>query len=73
MYIYIIYIYIYISTLNSSPVVRTRRSVDSFVESDHMNEIFRKSILYLGSKIWNDLNRRIKKSTSTNSFKHILK
>ena len=36
-----------IYTLNSSPVVKTRRSVDSFVEPIYMKEISRKSISYL--------------------------
>ena len=60
-------------TLNSSPVVKTRRSVDSYVEPIYMEEIPRKSILYLGSNIWNGLDKNIKTSISTNSFKHTLK
>ena len=36
-------------------------------------EIARKSISYLGSKIWNDLNQDIKASPIANSFKHALK
>ena len=36
-------------------------------------EIARKSISYLGSKIWDDLNQDIKASASANSFKHSLK
>ena len=36
-------------------------------------EIARKSISYLGSKIWNDLNQDLKASASANSFKHALK
>ena len=62
-----------ICTLNSSPVVKTTRSVDRFVEPIYVKEISRKSILYLGSKIWNGLDRNTKTSTSTNSFKHALK
>ena len=38
-----------------------------------MKEISSKSISYLGSKIWNDLDKNIKTSTPTNSFKHDLK
>ena len=44
-----------IYTLNSSPVVKTRRSVDSFVEPIYLKEISRKSVSYLGSNIWNGL------------------
>ena len=58
-----------IYTLNSSLVVKTRRSVDSFLEPIYMKEISRKSISYLGSKIWNGLDRNIK----TSSLKHALK
>ena len=58
-----------IYTLNSYPVVKTRRFVDSFVEPICMKEISRKSIPYFGSKIWNGLDKNIK----TNSFKHALK
>ena len=72
VYVYI-YIYIYIYILNSSLVVRTKRSVDSFVEPIYVKQISRKSILYLGSKIWNGLDRNTKISTSTNSFKHASK
>ena len=67
---------VYISvifTLNSSLVVKTRRSADSFVESTYMKKISRKSILYLGFKIWNRFYRNIKTSTIINSFKHALK
>ena len=60
-------------TLNSSPVVKTRRSADSFVEPIYMKETSRKSISNLGYKIWNGLDKNIKTSTSTNSFKHTLK
>ena len=49
-----------IYTLNFSPVVKTRRPVDSFVEPIYMKEISRKSISYLGSKIWNGLEKKIK-------------
>ena len=59
-----------IYTLNVSLIVKTRRSVDSFVEPIYAKEISRKSISYLGSKIWNGLDRNIKTS---NSFKHALK
>ena len=37
-----------------------------------MKEIPRKSISYLGSKIWNGLDKNIKTYTSTNNFKHAL-
>ena len=40
-----------IDTLNSSPVVRTRRFVDNFVESIYVKEISRKLLSYLKSKI----------------------
>ena len=39
----------------------------------YINEIARKSISYLGSKIWNDLNQDIKASPSANSFKYALR
>ena len=58
-----------IYTLNSSLFVKTRRSVDSFLEPIYMKEISRKSISYLGSKIWNGFDRNIK----TSSLKHALK
>ena len=38
-------------SLNSYPVVKTRRFVDSFVEPIYMKEISRKSIPYFESKI----------------------
>ena len=38
----------------------------------YKKEIARKSISYLGSKIWNDLNQDIKSSPSANSFKHAI-
>ena len=60
-------------TPNSSPVVKTSRSADSFVEPVSVKEISRKSILYLRSKILNDLDQNIKTSISTKSFKHALK
>ena len=62
-----------IYTLNSSPVIKTRWSVDNFVEANYMKKISRKSISYLGSKIWNGWDKNIITSTSTNSFKHALK
>lgn len=65
-FIYVRYIY----TLNSSPVVRTRRSLNNFIEPIFVKDISRKSISYLGSKIWNDLDKNIKTFTFTNSFKH---
>ena len=40
-----------IYTLNSSPVVKSRRSVDSLVEPIYVKEICRKSISYLEPKI----------------------
>ena len=63
----------HIYTLNSSPVVKTRKSVDSFVEPIYVKEISRKSISYLGSKIWNGLDKNSKTSTAIKSFKHALK
>ena len=59
-----------IYTLNVSPIVKARRSVDSFVEPIYVKEISRKLISYFGSTIWNGLDRNIK---TTNSFKHALK
>ena len=59
---------VYISqmyTLNSSSVVKTRKSVDSFVESIYLKKISRKSISYLGTKVWNGLDKNIKTFTST--------
>ena len=50
-------------TLNSSPVVKTRRSADSFVEPIYIKETSRKSISNLGYKIWNGLDKNIKTST----------
>ena len=60
-------------SLQISPNIRTRRPTDSFVVPFYKKEIARKSISYLGSKIWNDLNQDIKASPSANSFKHALK
>ena len=62
-----------IYTSNSSLVVRTRRFVDSFIESIYMKEIFKKSISYMGWEIRNDLDKNIKTFTSSNSFNHTLK
>ena len=62
-----------IYTLNSSLAVKTRRSVNSFVEPNYVREVSRKSIWCLGSKIWNGIEKNIKTCTSTNSFKHALK
>ena len=53
--------------------IRTRRSTDSFVVPFYKKEIVRRSISYLGSKIWNDLNQDIKAYPSANGFKHALK
>ena len=58
-----------IYTLNSSLVLKTRRSVDSLVEPIYVKEISRKSILYLGSKIWNDLDKNVKTSKKKNKIK----
>ena len=44
-----------IYTLNSSPIVKTRRSVESFVEPIYVKEISMKSFSYLRSKIWSAL------------------
>ena len=63
----------HIHTLNPSPVGKTRKSMDSFVEPIYMEEISRKSISYLGFKIWSALDKNIKTSTSMDSFKHVLK
>ena len=62
-----------INSLQISPNIRTRRSTDSFVIPFYKKEIDRKSIPYLGFKIWNDLNQDIKACPSANSFKHALK
>ena len=43
-----------IYSLRISPNIRTRRSTDGFVVPFYKKEIARKSISYLGSKIWND-------------------
>ena len=60
-------------SLRAAPKIRTRRSTNNFTEPFYKKEISRKSISYLGSKIWNDLNEDIKTSPSTNSFKHAIK
>ena len=62
-----------IYSLRISPNIRNRRSTDSFVVPFCKKEIARKSISYLGSKIWNDLNQDIKALPSANSFKYALK
>ena len=62
-----------IYSLRISPNIRVRRSTDTFVVPFYKKEITKKSIFYLGSKIWNDLNQNIKASPSANSFKHVLK
>ena len=49
-----------IYTLNRSPVLKARRTVNSFVEPIYMTEISRKSISYFRSKICNDLEKSIK-------------
>ena len=59
--------------LNSSPVVKTRRSVDSVIEPIYVKKISWKSVSYLGPQIWNGLDKNIKTSTSMNSFKPTLK
>ena len=55
------------------PNIRARRSTGSFVVPFYKEEIARKSISYLESKIWNDLNQDIKASPSAKSFKHASK
>ena len=62
-----------IFSLRAPTTFRTRKSFDSLIQPFFKKEISRKSIAYLGSKIWNDLNQDIKTSPSTNSFKHALK
>ena len=62
-----------IYSLRISPNIRTRRSTNSFVVPFYKNEIARKSVFYLGSKIWSDLNQDINASPSANSFKDALK
>ena len=62
-----------IYSLQISPNIRTRRSTESFVVPFYKKEMARKSISYLGSKTWNDLNQDIKASPSANSFKHTVK
>ena len=58
---------------NSSPAVNTRRSLNSLLQPNYTKKYPRNSLSYLGPKIWNDLDKLIKDSTSTNSFKHALK
>ena len=62
-----------IYSLRIAPNIRTRMSTDSFVAAFYKKEIARKSISYLGSKIWNNVNQDIKASPSANSFKNTLK
>ena len=62
-----------IYSLRISPNIRVRRSTDTFAVPFYKKEITKKSIFYLGSKIWNELNQNIKASPSANSFKHVLK
>ena len=62
-----------IYSLQISPDMRTGRLTDSSVVPFYKKEIARKSISYLGPKIWNDLNQDIKASSNANSFKHALK
>ena len=58
---------------NNDPNVRTRRSVNSLMQPNYLNNVSRKALSYLGPKIWNDLDQGVKISPSTNSFKHNLK
>ena len=62
-----------IYSLRISPNISTLRSTDSFVVPFYKKEIARKSISYLESKIWNDLNQDIKASPGANSFNNALK
>ena len=62
-----------IYSLQISPNIRTRTSTDSFVLPFYKKEIATKSISYLESKIWNDLNQDVKASPSANSFEHASK
>ena len=62
-----------IYSMKTFPAFNTRRSAESLVEPYYKKEISRKSISYLGSRIWNNLNKDLKASPSTNSFKHALK
>ena len=59
-----------IYSLQIFPNIRPHSSIDSFVVTFYKREIARESIAYLGSKIWNDLNKGIKASPSANNFKH---
>ena len=65
-----------IYSLRISPKIRFVRSTDRFVVPFYKKEIARRSIPYLGSKIWNDLNQDIKDIKvfpGANSFKNALK
>ena len=62
-----------IYSLRIPPDIRTDRLTDSSVVPLYKKEIARKSISYLGSKIWNDLKKDVKASSNANSFKHALK
>ena len=62
-----------IYSLLISTNIRTHRLTASSDVPFYTKEITRKSIYYLGSKIWNDLNQDIKVSPWANSFKHALK
>ena len=53
-----------IYSLRISPNIRTNRSTDISLYLFIKKEIARKSISYLGSKIWNDLNQDTKSSPS---------
>ena len=50
---------------NSSPAVNTRRSLNSLLQPNYTKKYPRNSLSYLGPKIWNDLDKLIKDSTST--------
>ena len=60
-------------SLRISPKISLVRSTDRFFVLFYKKEIARKSIPYLGSKIWNDLNQDIKALPGANSFIHALK
>ena len=55
------------------PNIWTHRSTDSSFVPFYEKQSAKKSISYLGSKIWNDLNQDIKTCPSRNNFKHALK
>ena len=55
------------------PNIWTHRSTDSSFVPFYEKQFAKKSISYLGSKIWNDLNQDIKTCPSRNNFKHALK